>query len=100
MSDESFKVNTRRPTLAIVGAGRVGSTLAQTLRWRGYTITAVSSRTGESAHRLAAKLDTRIAESPTDAALSAELTFLTVPDDAIQPVSQAFAAQANLSARA
>ncbi len=93
-------MNTRRPTLAIIGAGRVGSTLAQTLRWRGYSVTAVYSRTAESAIRLAEKLGTRVVESPVYAAMSAELTFLTVPDDAIESVCEELAEEANLTGRA
>ncbi len=89
-----------RPTLAIIGAGRVGSTLSQTLRWRGYTITAVYSRSVTSAARLAGKLHTEIARSAADAALSARLTFLTVPDDAITPVCEELARGADLTGRA
>src|SRR5258708_4654399 len=88
-----------KPTLAFVGAGRVGSTFAQTLRWRGYTVTAVYSRTPESARRLADKLDTRVAASAAEAAASARLTFLTVPDDAIAVVC-AEVAQTDLTGRA
>jgi len=96
----SFTMLSERPTLAIIGAGRVGSTLAQTLRWRGYTVTSVFSRTAESAQQLARILDCGVAKSTTEAALSADLTFLTVPDDAIQPVCEALAAHADLSGRA
>jgi predicted short-subunit dehydrogenase-like oxidoreductase (DUF2520 family) len=91
---------TERPTLAIIGAGRVGSTLSQTLRWRGYSVTAVYSRTPASARRLADKLSTRVATSPKDAAISARLTFLTVPDDAIVPVCEALSRDTDLSGRA
>jgi predicted short-subunit dehydrogenase-like oxidoreductase (DUF2520 family) len=89
-----------RPTLAIIGAGRVGSTLAQTLRWRGYHITSVYSRTPESAHILAEKLGSPVAENVTDAALSANLTFLTVPDDMIQVVCEMLAYETDLTGRA
>jgi predicted short-subunit dehydrogenase-like oxidoreductase (DUF2520 family) len=90
-------INTiKRPTLAIVGAGRVGSTLSQTLRWRGYIVSAVYSRSETSARRLAEKLNTRIASSPAEAAASALLTFLTVPDDAIVPVCEALARDSHL----
>ena len=89
-----------RPTLAIIGAGRVGSTLAQTLHWRGYTVTAVYSRTPASARRLADKLSTRVADSAADAATSARLTFLTVPDDAIVPVCEALSRDVDLRGRA
>src|SRR5258708_6128328 len=89
-----------RPTLAIIGAGRVGSTLAQTLHWRGYSIAAVHSRTEQSARRLADALGSRVAASPAQAAMSADLTFLTVPDDAIKSVCEALARDANLTGRA
>src|SRR5437764_8037959 len=89
-----------RPTLAIIGAGRVGSTLAQTLHWRGYTVTAIYSRTEQSARRLADALGTNTAGSPGQAATRAYLTFLTVPDDAIASVCQALARDANLTGRA
>jgi len=89
-----------RPTLAIIGAGRVGSTLAQTLHWRGYTVTAVYSRTPASAQRLADKLTTRVAASAADAATNAQLTFLTVPDDAIVPVCEALSRGVDLRGRA
>jgi predicted short-subunit dehydrogenase-like oxidoreductase (DUF2520 family) len=55
------------PSLAIVGAGRVGSTLSQTLHWRGYNVTAVYSRTPASAQRLADKLGTRAVSSAAEA---------------------------------
>jgi predicted short-subunit dehydrogenase-like oxidoreductase (DUF2520 family) len=90
----------KRPTLAIVGAGRVGSTLSQTLRWRGYAVTAIYSRSEASAHRLAEKLNTHVASSPAEAAGSALLTFLTVPDDAIVPVCEALARDSHLEGRA
>jgi predicted short-subunit dehydrogenase-like oxidoreductase (DUF2520 family) len=90
----------QRPTLAIIGAGRVGSTLSQTLRWRGYSVAAVYSRTLESAQRLAQKLDAQIAESPTEAAFSAQLTLLTVPDDMISTVCDEIARDTDLSGRA
>jgi predicted short-subunit dehydrogenase-like oxidoreductase (DUF2520 family) len=89
-----------RPTLAIIGAGRVGSTLSQTLRWRGYSVMAVHSRTPESAARLAAKLHTRIARSAAEAVLAADLTLLTVPDDAIRSVCDELARDADLTGRA
>jgi predicted short-subunit dehydrogenase-like oxidoreductase (DUF2520 family) len=88
------------PSLAIVGAGRVGSTLSQTLHWRGYNVTAVYSRTPASAQRLADKLGTRAVSSAAEAAQNANLTFLTVPDDAIAGVCEALARDVDLSGRA
>jgi predicted short-subunit dehydrogenase-like oxidoreductase (DUF2520 family) len=89
-----------RPTLAFVGAGRVGSTLSQTLHWRGYVVSAVYSRSPASAQHLAEKLNTRTVASPVEAALSAQLTFLTVPDDVIAQVCQTLARDQDLTGRA
>jgi len=90
----------QRPTLAVIGAGRVGSTLAQTLLWRGYTITAVYSRTVETARQISDRLNSRVAATPADAALSAQLTFIAVPDDAIKSVCEALARDSYLAGRA
>ncbi len=89
-----------RPTLAVIGAGRVGSTLTQTLLGRGYTVTAIYSRSPESAYQLAARLNSQVVPSPTEAALSAQLTFIAVPDDAIRSVCEALARDADLRGRA
>jgi predicted short-subunit dehydrogenase-like oxidoreductase (DUF2520 family) len=86
------------PTLAIVGAGRVGSTLAQSLH--GFTITAIYSRNMESACRLAEQIGSRVVESASEAAATAQLTLLTVPDDAIQSVCETLAYDQDLSGRA
>ncbi|MEP7289315.1 MAG: DUF2520 domain-containing protein [Chloroflexota bacterium] len=89
-----------RPTLAIVGAGRVGSTLAQVLHNRGYTISAVNSRTPESARHLAEKLGCHAADTPREAALEARLTLLTVTDEAIASVCEVLARDTDLTGRA
>jgi predicted short-subunit dehydrogenase-like oxidoreductase (DUF2520 family) len=89
-----------RPTLAIIGAGRVGSSLAQSLYRCGYVVTMVYSRNVDSSDHLAKKLDSRVASSASEAASSAQLTFLTVPDDAIVSVCEALAHNTDLSGKA
>jgi predicted short-subunit dehydrogenase-like oxidoreductase (DUF2520 family) len=74
------------PGLGIVGAGKVGSVLAQRLHTAGYTIVAVHSRTHSHAALLAGEVCAEIAESPSEVVLAADLTLLTVPDDAILAV--------------
>ncbi len=63
-------------------------------------MTAIYSRTPASAQRLADKLGIQPVESAAEAARSACLTFLTVPDDAIIPVCEALARDQDLAGRA
>lgn len=89
----------RRPSLGIVGAGRVGQTLAQTLWTRGYTVTAVYSRSTASAIWLAEQVSARAVESAAEVAQNAQVTLLTVPDEAISAVCEQVAL-ADLTGRA
>ncbi len=70
-----------RPTLAFVGAGKVGGVLARLLAAHGYTITTIYSRTFAHAAALAQMVGARAVESLTE--VDADLVLLTVPDDAI-----------------
>ncbi len=75
-------------TIGFIGAGTVGSALAISLQRQGYTIAGVTSRSRESAQRLASLLPgVQACESPQEIADTAELVFLTVPDDYIKPVT-------------
>ncbi|RMG80310.1 MAG: DUF2520 domain-containing protein [Chloroflexi bacterium] len=74
------------PKIAIIGAGKVGSTLAIALSHAGYEIVAVASRTPTSAEKLAQRLST-VATTIHEAFIQANLTLLTVPDDAIASVA-------------
>ena len=80
------------PTLAFVGAGRAGRVLATAARDAGYTISAVASRTPAHAAALADAVGARHAATPLQAARSADVTFLTVPDAAITRVAATIAA--------
>lgn len=72
------------PSLGFVGAGRVARALAQAASRAGYVVTAVASRSPDSAHRLASQLSgCRVATADTIFA-HADVVFLTVPDDAIE----------------
>jgi len=78
-----------RPTLGFIGIGTVGTALARALAAVGYAISAVSSRTQEDAERLTSSLPkTRVAETPQGIAEACDLCFLTVNDDAIEPLAQ------------
>jgi predicted short-subunit dehydrogenase-like oxidoreductase (DUF2520 family) len=83
---------TERPTLGLIGVGKVGQTLARLLHARGYHFAAVWNRHLQPAHSLAALVDARVVASPLDVARQAELTLLTVSDDAVAPVADSLAA--------
>jgi len=80
------------PTLAIVGAGRAGSALAIAAYEAGYRVTAVASRRGEVARRLAETVHARAVATPLQAVLAADLTLLAVPDGALPSVAATIAA--------
>lgn len=72
-------------TIAIIGAGRVGSSIGFLLKRAGYEVTAVASRTLLSAENAAAFIGA--GEPTTDmkkAASKADIIFITTPDGAIE----------------
>lgn len=74
--------------VGFVGAGRTGTAIALGLGRAGYRVTAVASRSYDSAVALASKLDG--CEAYRDASKATEqcdVAFLTVPDDAISSVA-------------
>ncbi len=76
-----------KPTLGFIGAGKVGHTLARLLSARGYTVTAVYSRTEANALALAQCIGSAVVDSPGAVVRAADLTLLTVSDDAIAAVA-------------
>ncbi|HSH80811.1 MAG TPA: NAD(P)-binding domain-containing protein, partial [Herpetosiphonaceae bacterium] len=82
---------TDKPSIAVLGAGRVGSTLAAALYSAGYPITAVWSRTEAHAQALAERVGARIA--PLEIApRAAVLTLIAVSDDSIEGLTTTLAA--------
>jgi predicted short-subunit dehydrogenase-like oxidoreductase (DUF2520 family) len=74
--------------LGFIGAGTVGTALAVLLNDKGYTVTAVSSRSHSSAKNLAKAVDgCRVLNSNQEVADTAELVFITTPDDTIATVA-------------
>ncbi len=72
-----------QPTLAFIGAGTLGTALAYGATAAGYTVTTIFSRDFEDAKRLADPLPKATAASSIHEVVSADLIFLTVPDDEI-----------------
>jgi len=81
--------------IGFIGAGKVGTALASLWHARGANVVAVSGRTPRSGldMALAAGLDPEAAGSRAQTLRSADLVFLTVPDDAIGPLCQEIAEQ-------
>jgi predicted short-subunit dehydrogenase-like oxidoreductase (DUF2520 family) len=79
-------------TVAIVGAGRVGSSLGFLLNKAGYTITAVVSRTLESAEKASAFIGTGEPTTDVSAAAKSGIIVIATPDRAIREVCDRIAA--------
>lgn len=77
-----------RPTLGIIGAGKVGQTLARLWHSAGYPIRCIHSRTPAHAETLARQVAASIAQDPREVVTQADLTLLTVPDNVIAEMAQ------------
>ena len=74
--------------LGFIGAGTVGTALAVLLSRKGYRVAGVSSRSLTSAQNLAKAVDgCGVLQNNQDAADTAELVFITTPDDTIAEVA-------------
>ena len=73
--------------IALIGTGRLGSTLALAFAAHGEDVVAVAAR--RPPVELAVALPSCPAVSPDEAVRMADLVFLTVPDDAIEPIAAA-----------
>jgi predicted short-subunit dehydrogenase-like oxidoreductase (DUF2520 family) len=85
----------RKPTITIIGAGRLGSALALALAGRGYTIEALIARRLAHARLAAARLPNgaqALSSSGLHSLPRSELLFITTPDDHLEPVAARLAA--------
>ncbi|MGF6700008.1 putative short-subunit dehydrogenase-like oxidoreductase (DUF2520 family) [Paraburkholderia sp. MM5496-R1] len=72
------------PRVGFIGAGRLARCLALAFARAGYPVTAVASRSADSARRLAAQIAHCAAtDDPQQAVDAADIVFLAVPDDSI-----------------
>ncbi len=70
-------------TISIIGAGKVGSFLAQSFIRAGFRITEVYSRSQEPAQSLAKKTGSRVVADVDELDRSTDLIIISVPDDQI-----------------
>ena len=79
-------------TISIIGAGRVGQSIAKRLRKLGWRIGAVVTRSRRSAHAAVRAIGAGTPHAAlTPEALDADLVLLSVPDDVLQNVAQKLA---------
>jgi predicted short-subunit dehydrogenase-like oxidoreductase (DUF2520 family) len=78
-----------RPSLAFIGAGRLGQALAKRFFALGYPITGIHSQSPARAQALALTVDSQVTPSYPQA----DVLFLTVPDGQISLVAQRLAQQ-------
>jgi predicted short-subunit dehydrogenase-like oxidoreductase (DUF2520 family) len=78
--------------VAVVGAGRVGCSIARALAARGHRIVAVSVARHASAQRVLDVLGPVPIADPEDAALAASVVVLAVPDDVLTETARRVAA--------
>jgi len=88
MSERVFFIGNKMLTLGFIGAGTVGTALAALLSRKGYQVTGVSSRSQTSAENLAREVGgCRVLNDNQEVADTAELIFITTPDDTISQVA-------------
>jgi 3-hydroxyisobutyrate dehydrogenase-like beta-hydroxyacid dehydrogenase len=66
--------------VALVGTGRMGSAMARALRRAGFDLV-LQNRTRDRAAALAAELDGRVADTPSEAAAAADVALTMLADD-------------------
>lgn len=75
------------PVVGLIGAGKVGTTLARLWFAAGVRIGALASRTPDHAAALAAKVQAVAVIDPAEVVARCELIVLSVPDDALADVT-------------
>lgn len=76
---------------AVIGPGRVGTALAMSLHDAGYEVTAVAGRGGDNLARFTRRVPSAAVLPAHEAARTAELVIVAVPDDVLPDVVAAVA---------
>ncbi|MFZ3047701.1 MAG: Rossmann-like and DUF2520 domain-containing protein [Desulfatirhabdiaceae bacterium] len=90
-----------KPSVGIVGCGRMGTALAKTLGDKGYAIVGVSSLHRTSAQRLADICGISVAtDQPWEITRKADVVFLSTPDGVIESVCESISQRDGFSSAA
>src|SRR5678815_1748660 len=84
----------RRPTISVIGAGRLGAALARALSRSGYEVEAVVSRSGARAKKAAAMLGRStqpLSARQLDSLPQSRVLIISTPDDHILETARAIA---------
>jgi predicted short-subunit dehydrogenase-like oxidoreductase (DUF2520 family) len=84
----------QKPTVSIIGVGRLGTALAEALAGKGYSIQSVVARRSSTARTAASRLDGKVqalAAKQLRLLRSADLFVITTPDDQIAEVARELA---------
>ncbi|MTI82158.1 MAG: DUF2520 domain-containing protein [Firmicutes bacterium] len=81
-----------KPSIAIVGAGKVGSALAVALQKADYPIVGIASRSLQSAQKLGLRLQVDYSDQPAQIVTKAKTVFITTPDREITKTTVSIAA--------
>lgn len=92
---EMIQVN--KPSIVVVGAGKVGSALALLLSKRGYRVIGVADRDLMAAKALAGELKAAVSVRPEEITGSAEIVFITTPDRVIARTAEEISAKGGFS---
>jgi predicted short-subunit dehydrogenase-like oxidoreductase (DUF2520 family) len=87
-------VSIKRPSVSIIGSGRLGTALGLALTSAGYSLEALVARRRQNAKRAAKQLDVRalaLAETELDELPASGLIIIATPDDAIAQVAKELA---------
>ncbi|MFH0725424.1 MAG: Rossmann-like and DUF2520 domain-containing protein [Pseudomonadota bacterium] len=81
-----------KPSFAIVGCGKVGTAVAKYLTELGYPVAGLACLTLSSARKLADLVGAdRVSTAAWEITLTADVVFITTPDDRIEPVCNTIA---------
>ncbi|AAZ56918.1 conserved hypothetical protein [Thermobifida fusca YX] len=81
-----------RLAVGVIGPGRVGSALGAALERAGHRVVAAAAISEASRQRVAARLPHARILEPADVIAESDLVLLTVPDDALAPLTNGLAA--------
>jgi len=91
----------KKPSISIIGPGRLGTALARAAAAAGWPVAAIGARDSARASLLADRLGGGVRTgTPAEAAAAGQMVFLTVSDEAIEPLCKELASRGAFAAGA